>query len=474
MIKKFDDTKNDLRKLMTVEVMKDAYLIRVALGLSDGKQAALIVNAVVKSYLKYNNDYKRSGNLALRTSLEEHLKNLQNQIVVRRAELKALYAKGTVDPGNSGLVLNATKNDDDTTKPTFTNVTIEQGQIMIAEMMKTDLALLEAQATLKATLEAVDQANEEDKGLQEPKQSEEQKHRIEEEFRKDPEVIALSGELVEAEEHRDHVRSLVRQPNDPVRREAEVRYNKLWGKYEELWKERSAEIGTQLKNTVAGTPPAQEAISDLRLKVAALKAKKEDQARLYEELKVQKKQVNDDVFESALVKYQLDMLLKNEEQVKTNLSQLVFQTDQEQFRVQMVDFAAAPKSPTDNKRVRYMAAAPVVLLFMVLGLFFFLEVKAERIADPDTLSTRVRSEVYGLPVLPSPRSIRNSRTSEIADQIDQFIQRLDHVRFAVCGNSSGLGRGRCVLVTSAVEKEGKTTLASQLALRCGRRGSLPC
>ena len=48
-----------------------------------------------------------------------------------------------------------------------------------------------------------------------------------------------------------------------------------------------------------------------------------------------------------------------------------------------------------------MAVAPVALLFMVLGLFFLLEVKAERIADPETLSTRVRSEVYALPPLPT-------------------------------------------------------------------------
>jgi polysaccharide biosynthesis transport protein len=40
----------------------------------------------------------------------------------------------------------------------------------------------------------------------------------------------------------------------------------------------------------------------------------------------------------------------------------------------------------------------------------------------------------------------------------------------VCGNSAELGRGRCVMITSAIGGEGKTTLAAQLAARCGDAG----
>ena len=44
---------------------------------------------------------------------------------------------------------------------------------------------------------------------------------------------------------------------------------------------------------------AQEALNDLTLKVAALKAKREDQAKLYEQVKIEKKEVNNDVFEAT-------------------------------------------------------------------------------------------------------------------------------------------------------------------------------
>jgi capsular exopolysaccharide synthesis family protein len=162
--------------------------------------------------------------------------------------------------------------------------------------------------------------------------------------------------------------------------------------------------------------------------------------------------------------------LKSDDHLKANLEELDFKTSQENFRVVQVDKAEAPRVATNNKRTKYQIAAPVALLFMVLGLFFLLEVKAERVADPDTLSTRMRSEVYALPPLPTARALRKLSAAGADDQIEQFIQRLDHLRFAVCGNPSELGTGRCVLITSAIGGEGKTTLAAQLAARCGNAG----
>jgi capsular exopolysaccharide synthesis family protein len=89
------------------------------------------------------------------------------------------------------------------------------------------------------------------------------------------------------------------------------------------------------------------------------------------------------------------------------------------------------------------------------------------VADPDSLSSRVQSEVYALPPLPTTKQ----NMLEADEQIEQFIQRLDHVRFAVCGTpSGGMEKGRSVLITSAIGGEGKTTLAAQLAARCGNAG----
>ena len=49
---------------------------------------------------------------------------------------------------------------------------------------------------------------------------------------------------------------------------------------------------------------------------------------------------------------------------------------------------------------------PFGLLFTIFGLFLLIEIKAQRVADPDALSSRVRSKVYALPPLPTARAIR--------------------------------------------------------------------
>ena len=292
---------------------------------------------------------------------------------------------------------------------------------------------------------------------------------IESEFRNDPEVIALSDDIATAVEQREHARKTIRQANDPARRMAEDKLKRLNNEYAKLWKDKYLEISQRLKSPTVALQGA-ESIDGLRRKLATLKEQKAKETKLLNEMKVDHKEVNNDTFDASFLQHQLDNLMRRQDVVKAHLEQLDFDSGREDFRVTTVDAAVAAKAPTSNKRLRYMAAAPVLLLFMILGLFCMLEVKAERIADPDILSSRVRSEVYALPPLPTARAIRRLKGPDADDQIEQFIQRLDHLRFAICGNPSELGKGRCVLITSAVGGEGKTTLAAQLAARCGNAG----
>ena len=187
-------------------------------------------------------------------------------------------------------------------------------------------------------------------------------------------------------------------------------------------------------------------------------------------MEVETKQSNTDTFRASRLNAEIMILTNRYEPVYKQLENLKFQTDKETVRVELRDPAQVPRVPSSNKRNRYMAAAPLVILCMVLGLFALLEVKAERVGDPDMLSSRVQSEVYSLPPLPTVRAARKLGSPSDDDQIDRFIQRLDHLRFAVCGDHPEVGLGRCVLITSAIGGEGKTTLAAQLAARCGHAG----
>ena len=194
------------------------------------------------------------------------------------------------------------------------------------------------------------------------------------------------------------------------------------------------------------------------------------QTKHFEQVKFDNKVANTESLQSGILNHELASLQSRKDTVTNNLAQLAFESNQEAFRIVLVDPATTPITPSNNKRLKLMAAAPVGVLFVIFGLFMLLEIKAERIADPDALSTRVQSKVYSLPPLPTARSMRKLSVPDADDQIEQFIQRLDHLRFAVCGTSVEMGKGRCVLITSAIGGEGKTTLAAQLAARCGNAG----
>jgi polysaccharide biosynthesis transport protein len=468
-IKESVDSRADLRKNLDVEIVKDAYMIRVALEIANGKEAADIVNAVVSSYLAYNGDFKRGENHKLRVSLASQREKIQNEIKIKRATLNSLTRKGTVDIAKPILNAKATKDDGDPNlEPTFSSVTRGERQKLVDEMMKTDLELFRVESDL-AALEMGTRPDGKDPVLESKQTHDQTEQRVREEFVRDPDIVALGEEIATAIEQRDHAKSMARKGNDPALRAAAQKYQKLMDEYEKQWEIKRKEIGERLKSGTKG-PQSLESINDFRLKLQSLRGQKERQARLYSQLKVDEKVANDDAFEATFLNHELEVLLKSDDHLKTNLEELDFKASQEDVRVALVDDAKAPRAATNNKRLKYQIAAPVCLLFMVLGLFFLLEVKAERVADPDTLSTRMRSEVYALPPLPTARAIRKLSAAGADDQIEQFIQRLDHLRFAVCGNPSELGTGRCVLITSAIGGEGKTTLAAQLAARCGNAG----
>ena len=351
-------------------------------------------------------------------------------------------------------------------------MTESQYDSTLAQITKVEYERIDAEAML-GTLEknaerrAVEQENASRPGIVD----QELEERIKDEFSRDPDVVALSDEIANASEHRERAKSSTRSSSDPAVVAAQRQIKKLEGQWDDLWKEKYPEILKRLRAGESGNPAKDaEAIRVLKARIEKLNTQRDGLVKMLQIDMVETKKSSAENFNAMLLQHELNSLLSKKESVSRHLDQLKFEAVQDNFRVSLQDEAAVPKIPSNNKRVKYMAAAPLAILFAMLGLFLVLEVRAERVADPDSLSTRVRSEVFALPHLPTPQAMRKLPVSDAEDQVEQFKQRLDHLRFAVCGNSSGLGKGRCVLITSAMCGEGKTTLAAQLASRCGKAG----
>jgi uncharacterized protein involved in exopolysaccharide biosynthesis len=150
-IKGADDPRGDLRRKISVQIIPGASLLRVALELPDGNEAATIVNAVVHSYLAYNGEHARSTNSTLRKSLSDQLDKYKIAIGEKRAELRALFQRSTAEFIANAKALNESGKLSDRTRSTLGVVTEAQSERIADDLINTDLELIKAQSILEAT-----------------------------------------------------------------------------------------------------------------------------------------------------------------------------------------------------------------------------------------------------------------------------------------------------------------------------------
>ncbi|MBI2806382.1 MAG: polysaccharide biosynthesis tyrosine autokinase [Planctomycetes bacterium] len=124
-----------------------------------------------------------------------------------------------------------------------------------------------------------------------------------------------------------------------------------------------------------------------------------------------------------------------------------------------------------KKRLLMLIFAPILAFFGSLIGVAWWEFAARRIHEPDEVVTGLAMRVVGaVPELPDPRHHRagaNPRELEIVRH--NLIESIDAIRTMLLRNA-GVENLRVIMVTSAVGGEGKTTLASNLAMSLARAG----
>jgi succinoglycan biosynthesis transport protein ExoP len=468
VIRESNDPKADVRRRLGVSIVPNTYLIHVAFSSPSAIEAAEVVNQVVSAFDRENRLFNEGMNGVLKTNYEKYLDKLDIDLAKKRKDLKELAAKGHVEfskPKLNELKKNA--EGEDAPQPAFETLAYDQYKRTTDLLLQTEIDLIDSESRYQM-LEVEAQAT---SGNLADQNSEELWNRIKEEFVRDPEVASLRAKIKATDDDLKHTKKVARKAQDPARLDAQEHLKKLTDQYDELWQVKREEIRKRIL-IETGARGSGETLSSLKRKIDTLKNSKKTLQELLVKHKDKytddKQSASKDAVEATFVRDEIVSLTEMNNSVKRKLEQLNFESQRTSARLYVVDAASAAKSPSANKRQRFMMMLPVGVLFAVLSLFLILEIKAERVADPDLLSSRVQSEVFALPPLPTNRVPRGLSGPD--DQIDKFIQRLDHLRFAVCGGEQDAGLGRCVLVTSAIGGEGKTTLAAQLAARCGNAG----
>jgi uncharacterized protein involved in exopolysaccharide biosynthesis len=120
---------------------------------------------------------------------------------------------------------------------------------------------------------------------------------------------------------------------------------------------------------------SRQTLDELKLNVTAFLKQKENLVKYFARSTVEKNLASNDTFEVAFLNRQLEILSKDANQLDTNIKELQFKASQEDFRVSQVDQAIAPKAPTNNNRLKYIAAAPIVVLLLLIGYFLLMPLK---------------------------------------------------------------------------------------------------
>lgn len=453
------DRELDYKNALQVFIVPRTQFITIQMGTQVPGEADKLVNAVVEAYLKHATEIYDSSNQK-KIDLLKVTRDEQNVIVQdRRKVVQSLM--NTMSEADIGAVKDRM------------NTTLEAFRRWNEELTNVDIRVLTAKARL-------DQL----RGLKEvPRQAggEPGRAQVEEMFLNDPEVVALQARIEREAQKLKEVTRLSRHHSDPSVVRADERVKELNKQRDDLWRLKEPQIRQKLASGPVDTSN-EEAIRAAENELAATTVHRDTLQNRLDQVKIANTNAQGDQNKLLYAKRDLERSETVLDKIDDTLNQLRFESRNPTARVELVNQATPSIRANSDRRKQVMASAPFVVGMLVTALMMLLEFRGGRVSDPDEIASRMNLQVIGVvPPLPQIRigtvaphlGGPPATTGDIRAQrqLDEFVQSLDHLRVALCARRDQWGRDRhCVLITSAIGSEGKTTLAAQLAERCVNAG----
>jgi beta-lactamase regulating signal transducer with metallopeptidase domain len=158
--------------------------------------------------------------------------------------------------------------------------------------------------------------------------------RIQEEFLRDPNVVALAAEITEAQRELTKVVRLVWQANDPARYAVEKHLKKLKEQWETAWEQKRDKIEKRLLTEDANLKPDvwKDKIAEIPLNIDNLKGKKASPAERLEHLRVETKAQKSNTRAATMLNQELASLLRMREIAQHTLTENQAKPTQAQTR----------------------------------------------------------------------------------------------------------------------------------------------
>jgi succinoglycan biosynthesis transport protein ExoP len=409
-----------LQKNIAADVVKHSELISVSLDSHNPVEGATMVNAVVKAFVTYQTKIQHSTSAEVLDILEKQRDRDQNDIAVKNQQLAALrdmYGETTYDS-------------------TATDPLVEQETALSNALTAARLDTVNAKAAYDQALAMVGSDQEKLKEIEAPDDAGDL-------VAASPEQLTLiKGEIFRLEENlHDLERTYL--PDHPIVLQASHRLDQLTVAYVRAERERWLSAKAQLD-------ALQQSFDEQHKQVLAQANRSADYDRLRTDL--------------SRIETDLDTVEKRIGEVSVN-------QDAGSLNIQITQPAIPPQSPSFPSKSKTLAGSLLVGLLLGCGLALVREKLPLGARTASRLSSELGSPVLGvLPTMDARGSLAEHALQTHLEQAGAVADASRSIVRTLAETGLDDDTARTLLVTSVNTLEGRTTLATNLAIAMAQSG----
>ena len=435
-----DDPVGYLMRSIQVSAPMESEVVQVRMRGEDAKEVTQIVNAVAQAYLSDVVNKEKSERLTRRDMLERKYK--ENMAEVR------------------------------TSLDTYNNLAKTLGTADTAEVATQRSLLLDHLGTLRAQLNQTQRdltlidaelaiMDAKDRGEISLEQSVPEET-VDAMLLRDPQFAEFRERLSAIEESMAYqAERSARGGNDPAVKRLEAMRDAMMRRLEDRKEELRPQIVAQLAmdSTNRRTGAAAESPVVLRMRREILAQQLEQTTKDFDKVAGEVKSLGAANSDLMARKQEIEQLMKVTDQMGVQLNATEIDVNMPN-RVELIEEASVPEGSDELFRSMLSALAALGGLVLGGGSVVLFEYLRDRVSVPEEVSQRVGLRVIGT-VPQISRSRKRANDGHVAECVDG-------IRAVI--SQTGREAPKVILVTSAVEHEGKTTFAAQLAASLARSG----
>ena len=435
-----DDPVGYLMRNIQVSAPMESEVVQVRMRGEDAKEVTQIVNAVASAYLTDVVNKEKSERLNRRDMLErkykENMAEVRSSLDTYNNLAKTLGTADTAEVATQrSLLLDHLSTLRAQLNPTQRDLTLIDAELAIMDAKDRGEISLE-QSVPEETVDAM--------------------------LLRDPQFAEFRERLSAIEESMAYqAERSARGGNDPAVKRLEAMRDAMMRRLEDRKEELRPQIVGQLAmdSTNRRTGAAAESPVVLRMRREILAQQLEQTTKDFDKVASEVKTLGAANADLMARKQEIEQLMKVTDQMGVQLNATEIDVNMPN-RVELIEEASVPEGSDELFRSMLSALAALGGLVLGGGSVVLFEYLRDRVSIPEEVSQRVGLRVIGT-VPQISRSRKRANDGHVAECVDG-------IRAVI--SQTGREAPKVILVTSAVEHEGKTTFAAQLAASLARSG----